>query len=129
MLQPRGDPDLALEPLQRIALAGQRLLERDGAAEPGVEGVDHAAHAAASDLVAELVARGRQRGRRGQRRRQAGHRRQRRRHRVVRHRGGVGQRRWRAGHADRRHLHGAERVDRTDGGDPVVRVRGVAPAA
>jgi hypothetical protein len=35
VLEPRGDPDLALEALE-VAAAGQRLLDRDLAAEPAI---------------------------------------------------------------------------------------------
>ena len=56
MLEPRGDPDLALEPRHRLGIERQRLLERDGAAEHGIGRLDDAAHAAARDLGAHLVA-------------------------------------------------------------------------
>src|SRR5262249_11232816 len=57
VLEARRDLDLALEPPLDVGPAArQDLLERDRATELHVERFDHAAHAAAPELGAELVA-------------------------------------------------------------------------
>ena len=75
MLEARGDPDLALEAGERVGVDRERLLERDDATEHGILRLDDAAHTAARDLEAELVAGGGQRRRRAEHRRLARHRR------------------------------------------------------
>ena len=54
--QARRDPRLAREPGEELGGVRQRLLDRDGALERGVGGREHAAHAAATELLAERVA-------------------------------------------------------------------------
>ena len=56
MLEPRGDPRLALESRDRVGIERQRLLHRDGATEHGVRRLDDAAHPAARDLLVHGVA-------------------------------------------------------------------------
>ena len=56
MLEPRGDLDLAREPARDAGALRQHLLQRDGAAELGIERLDDAAHAAAPELGAEPIA-------------------------------------------------------------------------
>jgi len=56
MFESRGDPRLALEAPHRLGIERQRFLERHRAAEQRIVRVDDAAHAAARDLVAVLVA-------------------------------------------------------------------------
>jgi len=51
MLEPRRDPGLAREAAQRVGIADQHLLDRDGAAQQRVGRFDDAAHAAPRDLL------------------------------------------------------------------------------
>ena len=57
MLQAGGELDLALEPLDvdRGAHLGRQHLDDDLAAEPGLLGEEHAAHAAAAQLPQDAV--------------------------------------------------------------------------
>jgi hypothetical protein len=56
VLQPRGDPGLALEASGQRRAAPEQLLDRDRAADAEVAGGEDATHTAAGDLEADLVA-------------------------------------------------------------------------